>query len=74
MRDEVRRRCELLIQNRDTMNEAFKWGNSLLNLSAAYMITSKEIRTDVAMLKQCKALIKEKPVCFPISKAMQIAR
>lgn len=64
MRDEVRRRCELLIQNRDTMNEAFKWGNSLLNLSAAYMITSKEKRTDVAMLKQCKALIKEKTGMF----------
>lgn len=64
MRDEVRRRCELLIQNRDTMNEAFKWGNSLLNLSAAYMITSKEKRTDVAKLKQCKALIKEKTSTF----------
>ncbi len=64
MRDEVRRRCELLIQNRDTMNEAFKWGNSLLNLSAAYMITSKERRTDVATLKQCKDLIKEKTSTF----------
>ena len=64
MRDEVRRRCELLIQNRDTLNEAFKWGNSLLNLSAAYMITSKEKRADVAKLKQCKDLIKEKTSTF----------
>ena len=56
MRDEVRRRCELLIQNRDTMQEAFKWGNGLLNLSAAYMITSKERRASVAQLKQCKEL------------------
>ncbi len=64
MRDEVRRRCELLIQNRDTMNEAFKWGNSLLNLSAAYMITAKEKSTDVATLKQCKDLIKEKTSTF----------
>ena len=64
MRDEVIRRCELLIQNRDTMNEAFKWGNTLLNLSAAYMITSKEKRTDVAKLKQCKELIKEKTSTF----------
>ena len=60
MRDEVRRRCELLIQNRDTMNEAFKWGSNLLNLSAAYMITSKEKRADVTRLKQCKDLIKER--------------
>ena len=64
MRDELRRRCELLIQNRDTMNEAFKWGNSLLNLSAAYMITEKEKRADVAKLKQCKDLIKEKTSTF----------
>ena len=64
MRDEVRRRCELLIQNRDTMNEAFKWGNSLLNLSAAYMITSKEKRADVAKLKQYKDLIKERTGTF----------
>ncbi len=64
MRDEVRRRCELLIQNRDTMNAAFKWGNSLLNLSAAYMITAKEKRTDVTTLKQCKDLIKEKTSTF----------
>ena len=64
MRDEVRRRCELLIQNRDTVQEAFKWGNGLLNLSAAYMITSKEKRADVAKLKQCKDLIKEKTSMF----------
>ena len=64
MRDEVRRRCELLIQNRDTMNEAFKWGNSLLNLSAAYMMTVKEKHADVATLKQCKELIKEKTGTF----------
>ncbi len=60
MRDEVRRRCELLIQNRDTMNEAFKWGSNLLNLSAAYMISSKEKRADVETLKLCKDLIKER--------------
>ena len=64
MRDEVRRRCELLIQNRDTMNEAFKWGSSLLNLSAAYMITTKDVRADVAKLKQCKDLIKERTGAF----------
>lgn len=64
MRDEVRRRCELLIQNRDTMNEVFKWGSNLLNLSAAYMITSKEVRADVAKLKECKALIKERTGAF----------
>lgn len=60
MRDEVRSRCELLIQNRDTMNEAFKWGSNLLNLSAAYMITTKENRADVVKLKECKDLIKGK--------------
>ena len=60
MRDEVRRRCELLIQNRDTLNEAFKWGSSLLNLSAAYMITSKEKHVDVTTLKQCNELLKKK--------------
>lgn len=64
MRDEVRRRCELFIQNRDTVQEAFKWGNWLLNLSAAYMITSKEKRADVAKVKLCKALIKEKTSMF----------
>lgn len=64
MRDEVRRRCELLIQNRDTMNAVFKWGNSLLNLSAAYMMTSKEKRADVTKLKECKDLIKEKTSIF----------
>lgn len=64
MRDEVRRRCELLIQNRDTVQEAFKWGNGLLNLSAAYMITSKEKHADVTKLKLCKDLIKEKTGMF----------
>ncbi len=64
MRDEVRRRCELLIQNRDTMNEAFKWGSSLLNLSAAYMITSKEKHVDVTTLKQCNELLKKKTGTF----------
>ena len=64
MRDEVRRRCELLIQNRDTLNEAFKWGNGLLNLSAAYMITAKDKQTDVARLKQCKDLVKAKTSMF----------
>ena len=64
MREEVRRRCELLIQNRDTVQEAFKWGNGLLNLSAAYMITSKEKHADVDKLKLCKGLIKEKTSMF----------
>ena len=64
MRDEVRRRCELLIQNRDTLNEAFKWGNTLLSLSAAHIITSKEKSTDVETLKTCKALLKERTGTF----------
>jgi len=64
MRDEVRRRCELLIQNRDTLNEAFKWGSNLLNLSAAHMITAKGSRADVAKLKECKDLIKERTGAF----------
>ncbi|MBP3618046.1 MAG: DUF4003 domain-containing protein [Lachnospiraceae bacterium] len=64
MRDEVRRNCELLIQNRDTVQDAFKWGNSLLGLSAAQMITSKGKRTDVTTLKTCKALIKERTGAF----------
>lgn len=64
MRDEVRKRCELLIQNRDMMNEAFKWGSNLLNLSAAYMITTKGKRADVVKLKECKDLIKERTGAF----------
>lgn len=64
MRDEVRRRCELLIQNRDTMNEVFKWGNNLLNLSAAYTMTSKRMRGDAERLKYFKNLIKERTGAF----------
>lgn len=64
MRDEVRRRCESLIANRDAIQKVFSWGNGILWLAGAEIFTAKEKRVDIDALRRCKKLIDEKTGAF----------
>lgn len=64
MKEESKKRCELLIQNRDAFREAFKWEDGLTCLAGAGIFTMAGKMADVAALKQCKKIIEKRVSAF----------
>ncbi len=64
MRDEVRRRCESMIANRDAIQKVFRWGHGLLCVTEACMFTMKGKTVDEERLMMCRDLIKDKTGVF----------
>ena len=64
MKEETKKRCELLVQNRDVFREAFMWEDWLTCLAGAGIFTMAGKRADVAALKQCKKMIAKKVSAF----------
>ena len=64
MRDEIRRKCENLIDNRDSMKEVFSWESGMIWLAAAAIYTAKDQTVESDKLKFCKGLIKEQTGIF----------
>lgn len=64
MREEILKRCELLIENRDRMKEVFSWDGGMLWLASGAMYTTKGRKVDTERLQHCKNLIKEQTGVF----------
>lgn len=64
MRDEVKRRCENMIANRDLLQKVFGWGTGILWVSGSCMFTMKGKTAEEERLKQCRDMIKEKTGVF----------
>ncbi|WP_026498591.1 DUF4003 family protein [Butyrivibrio sp. WCD2001] len=60
MKNIVQKRCELLVENRNLIQEGFMLENSLLKAVAAAAFAEKEKTVDVDYLKECRSLLRDK--------------
>ena len=59
MKEQTRRNCEQLIENRDRMKSVFSWDGGLLNLACAGIFTIKGKTANEFELENCKNLLKQ---------------
>ncbi|AET69333.1 hypothetical protein Desor_3884 [Desulfosporosinus orientis DSM 765] len=64
MKEQTRRNCEQLIENRNRVKSVFSWDNGLLNLACAGIFTAKGKAVDELVLEDCKNLLKQKVGIF----------
>ncbi|SDB57486.1 DUF4003 family protein [Butyrivibrio sp. INlla16] len=60
MKNTVQKRCELLVENRNLIQEGFMLENSLLKAVAAAAFAEKEKTVDVDYLKECRSILRDK--------------
>lgn len=64
MRDELQKRCQLFIQNRDIVKNAFGWESYYIYPLCASLFTIRGIQADAGVMKDCRDLLKEKTGFF----------
>ncbi|MCR4834261.1 MAG: DUF4003 domain-containing protein [Butyrivibrio sp.] len=64
MKNEVQRRCELLVENRQAASKASMLENSLIRVVAAASYTEKDKTADAEQLKECLKLLRKKQGIF----------
>ena len=57
MRESLKARCELFIENRDVIKSSFTWQSNYLYPLCSSILTSKNQNADVEKLKECKRLL-----------------
>lgn len=60
MRDELQKRCQLFIENRDIVKYAFGWESAYIYPLCASLYTIKGIHADAGVMKDCRDLLREK--------------
>jgi hypothetical protein len=60
MNEVTKKRCELLIHNRDRVKEVFPWDGGLIHLACAGILTAKDKKVDEKILASCKQVLKQK--------------
>lgn len=60
MRDELQKRCQLFIENRDIVKYAFGWESAYIYPLCASLYTIKGIHADAGVMKECRDLLREK--------------
>ena len=60
MNTELRNRCDLLVENRDAIKEAYKWNDSAMLLAAGSLFTGLNKNVSVDRLKVCEKILKDK--------------
>lgn len=64
MKPELQKRCELFIENRDTIKLAFGWESTYIYPLCAGLCAAKGKRADEDNLKSCRELLREKTGVF----------
>lgn len=64
MRESLKERCELFIDNRDVVKKAFSMENSCFYPICAALYTEKRKSADAERLKECRAILKRKTGVF----------
>lgn len=64
MKEQTRRNCEQLIENRNRVKSVFSWDGGLLNLACAGIFTAKGKAVNEMVLEDCKNLLKQKVGIF----------
>lgn len=70
MEEEIRVRCEQLIENRDRVKSVFSWDGGLTHLACAGIYVDKGILVDIKELQISKDLIKNKAGIFSSFKSV----
>jgi hypothetical protein len=58
MRDTMRDKCSLYVDNYLSLKESFKWGYAMNNRLGALLYTMENSPVDVAVIKKCREIIK----------------
>lgn len=61
---ELKEKCDLLVQNKRILQDAFKWQAGLMSLTAATLYTDRGTPVNAEQLKRCEAIMKEKTSVF----------
>ena len=64
MKEQTRRNCEQLIENRNQVKSVFSWDGGLLNLACAGIFTVRGKTADESVLRECKDLLKQEVGIF----------
>ena len=64
MRDTLRERCELFIENREVVKKAFPMENSCFYPICAMLLTEQNKSADLETLKDCRAILKKNTGVF----------
>lgn len=59
MKETLKQRCQLFVENKEIMKQNFKWENILMHLLCAEVYTEKGKKIEVESIKACKNMIKE---------------
>lgn len=61
---ELKRKCELLVKNRDAMQEIFPWDNGSMRLAGSSFFVGLNLNADIRRLKACGEILKQKSGIF----------
>ena len=64
MRDAVRRKTELLAENKKILSEGFRWNNDIVITAASLIYAASDCRVDLARLNSCREILKSKADYF----------
>ena len=64
MTDQVLKRCELLVKNREAIRKKFRSEDNLVSVVTALMFTSKDLEADVEKMSECRKLLKKNTSAF----------
>lgn len=62
--NELIHRCELLVQNRKTIQKSFKWENDAMLLAGSSFYVGMDVEADTNRLKHCEDVLKRKTGMF----------
>ena len=60
MREALQQRCDLFIENRDTLKRVFKMESTYMYPVAANILTGRQIPITEETLRECRDLLKDK--------------
>lgn len=66
MNTSLREKCDLLIENKNTISGVYKWSSAGLNLSGAYLFTSSGKTADAAGLKAAEEILTAQTGAFSV--------
>jgi len=64
MTEELKRLCELFVQNRDEIKSGFGWESGYMYPLCASIYSQKKMNADISRMKECKSLLKQKAGIF----------
>ena len=74
MNQSMKERCELFIQNRDTIKGAYKWDGDNMAIMGSVIYTGKMVAVNVDKMKEAEEILKKNNKLFTTIKIDEITR